>query len=425
MVRQLKICVCAIGFGLCLMTLFVVGATAAEADESIPTPRPTATAVSIVPSVIGEDLVDLFRIEDVFRCGHTVNECLMSEPDALVMARIALGEAPSSPSDQVYIMWNLRLSAYLGYKNAGAYSGWNNDPARWGPPTTIKREALCVGGCQYEVVRVAMGYFYPCQMPETAGLRLMLCPLTDDLPRFAFAYEAALQILAADILRDYPEELKGYETFRSAWTEGLGRRQRAGGLQNQQFFPRANVWRDESPDDNIFWRMVAAGRLEWPSEARFVDPVTPAARQLRQDHQLRFVSQLSPEEIRLWDCGPAAGATILGSYFRNQTFHAYDFYNDMGMRDDTYETGATLQEWIAARGLVMDSVPLESAELRTMVSSRPVIAYLPGHWLVVAGYVDGLYLLYDPMEFGPTFVNADEFDGRVALYVLAPSEGLW
>jgi hypothetical protein len=376
--------------------------------------------------MIGPELVDLFRIRDVFRCGHNMNECLLAEPEALVLARIALGESPSSPSDQIFIMWNLRLTAYLGYKNAGAYSGWNNDPARWGPSTSIHREALCVGGCQYEVVRVAMGYFYPCEMPATASLRLMLCPLTEDLPRFEFAYRAAQHILAADLMSDYPKELRGYETFRSAWTEGIGRRQRESGLKNQQFFPRTNVWRDESPDDNIFWRLVAAGHFEWPSEARFLgDGLTPDARALRLTHALRFVSQLSPEEIRLWDCGPAAGATILGSYFPDTTFHAYDFYDDMGIRGDTYETGAALQDWMAMRGLVMNSVPLQSAELRAMVETRPVIAYLPGHWLIVGGYVDGLYLLYDPMEFGPTFVPADDFDAKVALYVLAPTEPLW
>lgn len=230
------------------------------------TPMPTPTAESGVPAMIGEELVDLYRIEDVFRCGHDMNECLLAEPAALVMARIALGESPSSPSDQLFIMWNLRLTSYLGYKNAGAYSGWNNDPARWGPTTGIHREALCVGGCQYEVVRVAMGYFYPCEMPETAGLRLMLCPLTEDLPRFDFAYHAALKILAADLMYDFPQELRGYETFRSAWAEGIGRRMRPDGLKNQQFFPRANIWRDESPDDNVFWNLVAAGYFGWPRE---------------------------------------------------------------------------------------------------------------------------------------------------------------
>ena len=216
-------------------------------------------APTSVTSIMGSDLVDLFRIEDGWACGGSAHECMKNEEDAMVLARIAMGESPSSPGDQIYIMWLIKFRAYLGFKNAGAYSGWYNDRARWGPGTSIKRESLCYGGCQFSPARAALDIYFPCLLSETSPMRKMLCPIDADLPDFLFAHTAAQAILAAPI-SDFPIELRGYDNFRSPSIVGEGQRNRLpNGLLSRQFFPRANIWRDEFPDDNAYWLTPAKG----------------------------------------------------------------------------------------------------------------------------------------------------------------------
>jgi len=222
---------------------------------------PDPPAPTTVTAVIGPELVEAFRIEDGWACGGSAHECMKGEEDALVLARIAIGESPSSPGDQIYIMWLIKFRAYLGFKNAGKYGGWYNDPARWGPMTTIKDEALCLRGCQFSPARVALSIYFPCLLSETNAMRKMLCPIDADLPDFLFAYDAAKAILAAPIA-EFPEEMRGYDNFRSPSITGPGQRNRMpDGLKSQQFFPRANIFRDEFPDDNAFWD---AREIAWP-----------------------------------------------------------------------------------------------------------------------------------------------------------------
>lgn len=238
-----------------------------------PTPRPTATKTQvptktpttwpISPAVLalGEDLIDYYRIENAFRCGGDgdAHDCMMQEPDALVLARIAIAEAPSDVNDQVYVMWLVRLRADLGYKNnrySGGWcgDGWCYDPGRWGEPTTIKDEALCVTGCQFSPARVAQHIYFPCRLSGTDPMRKMLCPTDNQLGDFDVAYRAALSVLAAP-LSDLPAGMRGYDNFRSPSIAGSGQHNRLGGLDSIQFWPSGNVWRDELLDDNIFWGM--------------------------------------------------------------------------------------------------------------------------------------------------------------------------
>ena len=240
------------------LVLVAVALWLSDANASGPPP-------TTVSAVVGSDLVDLFRIEDGWECGGSAHECMTHEEDALILARIAIGESPSSPGDQIYVMWLIKFRAYLGFKNAGRYGGWRDMPARWGPETAISQEALCNGGCQFSPARASVDIYFPCLLGETNPMRKMLCPIDADLPDFLFAYTAAQAILAAPV-SDFPAELRGYDNFRSPSIVGERQRNRLpDGLLSRQFFARANIWRDEFPDDNAYWLET---EYEWPSEAR-------------------------------------------------------------------------------------------------------------------------------------------------------------
>jgi len=212
-------------------------------------------------------MVDEFRLENVWDCGSSIEECLEQEPDALILARVAIGEAPNSPDDQIYIMWLIRLRAYLGFKHAGVAgdgSGWCGDhwcdpTDRWGSPTTIPQEALCIAGCQFAAVEATANIYFPCRLSSAHPLRRMLCPLSRDLPGFYFTYMAAEQIVIAPIT-DFPQELRGYDGFRCPTVTWVGTHNRYGGLGSVRFFSDGNIWRDEYGVDNVFWSEVLRER---------------------------------------------------------------------------------------------------------------------------------------------------------------------
>lgn len=216
------------------------------------TPSPTATARPPINNHVDQELIDAFRIENAWECGGSAHECMWLESDAFVLARVAIGEAPHSPNDQVFVMWNIKMRAHLGFKEAGFYSGYRDMLGRWGPETTVKEEALCKNGCQYSPARIAANIYYPCNLKAGDPMRMMLCPTDEQLPQVIWAIGAAEEVLAADI-REMPSELIGYDSFRSPEVDWYGRRHREGGLVSRQFFARGNIWRDEYPDDNEFF----------------------------------------------------------------------------------------------------------------------------------------------------------------------------
>lgn len=229
-----------------------------------PTPAPTPTTWPMSPavSVVGIDTADFYRIENAWRCGGSAHTCMEQEPDALVLARMALAEAPSSINDQIAVMWLIRLRAELGYKNYKYSQGWCGDrwcyvPGQWGEPTSIKTEALCVEGCQFSPAAYAEHVYYPCGLAETNHMRLALCPSDDQLGTFDMAYRAAVDVLAAP-LSAFPSEQRGYDSFRSPSVAGEGQRNRVDGLRSVKLWPNGNIWRDELLDDNILWGMVEA-----------------------------------------------------------------------------------------------------------------------------------------------------------------------
>jgi len=194
-------------------------------------------------------LIEQFRItsEEVGEIGHwSMGGYLIRESDALILTRVALGEAPYCLQDQIYIMWNIKLRAELGYKN------YNKGPNahkidRWGAPTSIQMEALCVGGCQYDIVRVIENVIYPERADNI--LRLMLHPDNEQLEQFYNAYEEAVRILSLP-LSEMPEELIGYDGFLSNEASDTNFIDWYGGNKRIQLTSCGNVWNDKYKEDN-------------------------------------------------------------------------------------------------------------------------------------------------------------------------------
>lgn len=237
--------------------LSLIAPTSTASQSLNPTPTPTPTAPAPIVEELGE-LVDQWRMETVWDCGGTVNRCMHTESEALVLARVALGEAPNSMGDRFYIMWSIKLNAALGFKEA--LPGWRRPEASWGPPTSIYVEALCNGGCQYSPVRAAEQIFFPCELSQYHALRSMLCPTDEQLMEFYWTVFFAEIIVASD-LEKFPGPLKGYEHFRSPTIDGEGRFHREGGERSRIFFSGGNVWRDEYSEDDIFWERHAKAKI--------------------------------------------------------------------------------------------------------------------------------------------------------------------
>lgn len=218
------------------------------------TPSPSPTARPPVLDLFGQPMVDSLRIttDEIWHVGDgSVQGVMLTESDPLVIARVAMGESPSSLNDRIYILWLIRLRAELGYKNAGSFGGYRAQPDRWGPPTTLKQEAVCDGGCQFEAVRATYGLYFPLSS-KSSTVRAMISPNDEQIADLWLTYQAAVFVLSSP-LSSFPAELRGYDSFRSPSVDWYGPRHRPGGLRSRQFFPQAHIWRDELPQDNAFW----------------------------------------------------------------------------------------------------------------------------------------------------------------------------
>jgi len=156
-------------------------------------------------------LIEQFRItsEEVGEIGHwSMGGYLIRESDALILTRVALG---------------------------------------WGAPTSIQMEALCVGGCQYDIVRVIENVIYPERADNI--LRLMLHPDNEQLEQFYNAYEEAVRILSLP-LSEMPEELIGYDGFLSNEASDTNFIDWYGGNKRIQLTSCGNVWNDKYKEDN-------------------------------------------------------------------------------------------------------------------------------------------------------------------------------
>lgn len=234
--------------------------------------------------LVGLDLIEQFRIDtrEIWDTGGSINRLMHTESDEMVLTRVAVGEAPHSLRDRIYVMWNIRLRAELGFKEARNNGGSRAQPNRWGPPTTIKEEALCNGGCQYEPVRATENVYFPFNLPEGSNIRLMTYPPAEYIPEFYFTYQAAITILNQPII-DYPAELHGYDSFRSksvAWIGTYNRPRSDGGLPSTIFdWTYGNVWRDEYPQDNVFWDDYQPEPTHEPTPTETLPPTATSTQQ--------------------------------------------------------------------------------------------------------------------------------------------------
>jgi len=218
------------------------------------TPSPSPTARPPVLDLFGQAMVDSLRIttDEIWHVGDgSVQGVMQTEADPVVIARVAMAESPGNFNDRIMVMWLIRLRSELGFKNAGEYAGTRARPDRWGPPTTIKQEALCDGGCQFEVVRATFGIYWP-EGIKSPGIRAMVSPTDEQIADLWLTYQAAVHVLSSP-LSAFPADLRGYDSFRSPSVTWYGIRYYSGGLRSRQMFPRGLIWRDESPQDNGFW----------------------------------------------------------------------------------------------------------------------------------------------------------------------------
>lgn len=237
-----------------------------------PTPKPTRKPVECHPvlgpeerlhapfQLIPLELIDLFRITtcEIWNVGggnlHSVVE---QESDALIITRVAMGENPHSLTERMYIMWLIRLRAELGYKNAGRRGFVQPEASWWDEPTTIKQEALCIGGCQFAPVKMWGGVYFPANL-KPGQLSAMVYPKGEQLLDFWHTYQIALIVLEMP-MSNYPHEFRGYDEFRSSAITITGLTYREGGLQSRymvrETFPY-NIFRDVSTWDNVFWERL-------------------------------------------------------------------------------------------------------------------------------------------------------------------------
>jgi hypothetical protein len=237
------------GRSLAIAVVLSLLALPAFAQEPTPTPDPY--------QLIEPELIEKFRITtpEIAELGNWyVNAYMLHEEDALVLTRTALPESPESLDDRILVMWLIRIRADLGYKNAKwAFSGTVD---RFGPPSTIKMEALCIGGCQFEVWRAAQYVTNPAKLASTGILRLMLHPRDEDLMKFYETYQAALEIVNAP-LSEAPELVRGYDGFLSPGASDTHFRDwKPNGLLRLQHYEGGNVWIDYDKRDNFFFEML-------------------------------------------------------------------------------------------------------------------------------------------------------------------------
>lgn len=215
--------------------------------------------LSPIQEMIGIELLEQFTITtcEIWGKGEGfINTYMMTESDAMVLTRVAMGEAPGSFDDRYYVMWNIKMRAELGFKNAGD-GGWDPPTERWGEATSIKREALCIGGCQYAPVYALSNIYFPEELGRGMDyIRGMIAPHTNaQLMNFWMTYQVALEIVDANIL-NMPEELRDYDSFRSPQIDWIGTRHWIGGQLSAQFFQYGNIWRDQYPQDNEYWESL-------------------------------------------------------------------------------------------------------------------------------------------------------------------------
>ena len=138
--------------------------TASGPVKAVVTPNPDRTAtveitattesgtftktVTLVPMNTPESPCssDILRItkDDIDKAGGTMEKYLRTEDKALLLARVAMGEATESAEERIRVMWLLKIRIELGYMNADQRTFPTNAflMSHWGPKSDIYKELL-------------------------------------------------------------------------------------------------------------------------------------------------------------------------------------------------------------------------------------------------------------------------------------------
>lgn len=246
-------------------------ASTALKTDSKPTPTPPP-----IPVEIPTELIEEFRITgyEVGTIGQwSMNAYIMRESEAMILTRVALGESQDSFEDRVAIMWLIKMRAELGFKWAGRMGYLRQGQSdRWGPPSTIAAESICVGGCQFSVMQPIEYITGPQKIATTSPMRLMLHPTDEQLPVFYETYLAALEIVELP-LTAMPRWLQGYDSFRAVWID-QGDIYRSGGLETIQFFDQGDVWSDRWSQDNRYFDLHYVEVTPTPTITATLEPTS-------------------------------------------------------------------------------------------------------------------------------------------------------
>lgn len=189
----------------------------------VATPCPTVT-MNLVYTGTPEPTEDIFHITGNTLAHQNMEEYLKSESDALLLARLAIGEGvEGSTIDQNYIMWTVKIRAEVGYSNyrAGTYQ---IAPT----PTSIKQEIFATN--QYQSITgqngvggIITGNNWAIVTEQTncgSSFVRMGNPCSDlDLQRLKSAYSDAQAILAQNV-KNAPDQIKDFDTYISPDSPG-------------------------------------------------------------------------------------------------------------------------------------------------------------------------------------------------------------
>jgi hypothetical protein len=189
-------------------------------SDNDPTPLPCPT-----PGVPTPTAEDIFRItkEDIAGAGGSMSSYLQQEDEALLMARIAMGEATDNSDERLRIMWLIKIQAELGYMNANARGRDLFYIDHYGQKSTIRNELL-KDSKQFQVVDAALPVLDPERDTYLANLphiKAMLYPNDNQVEEFKTLYSNAKLILTIqeDGLKTSTDpqlnQIRGYDEYRA------------------------------------------------------------------------------------------------------------------------------------------------------------------------------------------------------------------
>lgn len=144
---------------------------------------------------------------------------------------------------------------------------------------------------------------------------------------------------------------------------------------------------------------------------------------------INFVSQNSLGEYRVNDCGPAIAAMIIQHYTSDQVSIS-DYYSEMGVTGDNFQSGGALIQWIWEHAVDMVVRDMSFEDLVKTVGYpqyQPVMVlvnnYYPlppapkrfpklsigNHWLLVIGFTREAVIVHDPMNGPYRFIPQANF----------------